>query len=207
MNRLITFEGVDGSGKSTQIRYLCEKFTQMGVEYISIREPGSTRISETIRNILLDRDNMDLCSESESLLFMAARAQITHEVIQPALEGGKYVICDRFTDSTIAYQGYGRGLELETLNRMNSYATRGIIPRITFILDIDLETSLKRRDAVGADRMESGGIDFLSRVIKGYHAMSKEDSRFIIVDGNRSPEYIFQIVWEKITKTYGELND
>ena len=157
MNRLISFEGVDGSGKSTQISMLCRNLDEIGINYLSIREPGSTEISEMIRNILLDKKNHGLGSESESLLFMAARAQITHEVIEPALKSGKFVICDRFIDSTIAYQGYGRGLDISYLTSLNQYATSHILPELTFIIDVDESTSSSRRNSLESDRIESGG--------------------------------------------------
>lgn len=207
MNKLITFEGVDGSGKSTQIELLKDKFDQLGIQYLSIREPGSTTISENIRDILLDNKNSQLCSEAESLLFMAARAQITAEVIIPALENGKFVLCDRYIDSTIAYQGYGRGLDIPFLKSINHYATRGNIPGLTIILDIDYELSLRRRNRQENDRMESGGGGFLNNVKGGYHQIAKEGDRYKIVNGDNSPEEIFKSVWQIIANNYGVMND
>jgi len=205
MNRLITFEGIDGSGKSTQVSLLCQKFENMGIRYVSIREPGSTAISEMIRMILLDKKNHDLGSESESLLFMAARAQITHEVIEPALENKKFVICDRFIDSTIAYQGYGRGLNISYLNSMNQYATRNLIPKLTFILDVNKKTSLGRRNPELSDRMESGGEEFIERVIRGYRQLAKKHPRFRLIEGTLPVHEIFKNIWRNMTQTFGEL--
>ncbi|NQU67500.1 MAG: dTMP kinase [Candidatus Marinimicrobia bacterium] len=206
MNRLITFEGIDGSGKSTQISMLCSKFEENNIKFISVREPGSTTISEMIRSILLDKTNHGLGSESESLLFMAARAQITHEVIEPALNSGKFVICDRYIDSTIAYQGYGRGLDIPYLKSLNQYATRNIIPELTFILDVDKETSIDRRDPRETDRMESGGDEFIKKVINGYRTMAKENDRFRLLNGTKPPLDLFENIWMIITNTFGELH-
>jgi len=206
VNRLISFEGVDGSGKSTQISMLCRNFDDFGINYLSIREPGSTVISVMIRDILLDKRNHGLGSESESLLFMAARAQITHEVIEPALKSGKFVICDRFIDSTIAYQGYGRGLDISYLTSLNQFATRHILPELTFIIDVDASTSSSRRNSLESDRMESGGDEFLSKVIDGYREMAKSHQRFYLVDGTKPPKKIFEFIWSIVKNTYGEIH-
>ena len=133
--RLITFEGIDGSGKSTQIGMLENELKKLGVAFKTFREPGGTDLSEKIRTILLDKENIELISTAESLLFAAARAQLTTEQIKPAIDKGEFVICDRFTDSTIAYQGYGRRLNIKQLEKINYIATAGLIPDITFILD------------------------------------------------------------------------
>ena len=207
MNKLITFEGVDGSGKSTQIEFLKNKFDQLDIQYLSIREPGSTVISENIREILLDNKNSQLCSEAESLLFMAARAQITSEAIIPTLEDGKFVICDRYIDSTIAYQGYGRGLDIPFLKSINNYATRGNIPGLTFILDIDYELSLHRRNREENDRMESGGGDFMNKVKGGYHQIANEGERYKVINGDKPPKEVFKSVWQIIVNSYGDMND
>ena len=137
VGKLITFEGIDGAGKSTQIQLLEAEFNKLGILYKTFREPGGTDLSEKIREILLDKDNLELYSNAESLLFAAARAQLTVEQIKPAIAKGECVICDRFTDSTIAYQGHGRGLNIKNLEIINNIATEGLTPDITFILDID----------------------------------------------------------------------
>jgi len=146
--KLITFEGIDGSGKSTQIQLLEAEFEKLGISYKTFREPGGTKLSEKIRTILLDKENIELYSNAESLLFAAARAQLTAEQIKPAITKGEFVICDRFTDSTIAYQGYGRGLNINNLELINTIATDGLIPDITFILDIDPQKATERLKTV-----------------------------------------------------------
>ena len=133
--KLISFEGIDGSGKSTQIQMLENEFNKFNIDYKTFREPGGTILSEKIREILLDKKHIDFIPMAESLLFAAARAQLTVEQIKPALMENKIVICDRFIDSTIAYQGYGRGLDIQNLEQINNIATEGIHPDITFILD------------------------------------------------------------------------
>ena len=132
---LITIEGIDGSGKTTQIQLLEQELKRIRVQFITFREPGGTKLSEKIREILLDKKNIELSSTAESLLFAAARAQLTTEKIKLALGKGTFVICDRFIDSTIAYQGYGRGLDINNLEMINNIATDGLTPDLTFILD------------------------------------------------------------------------
>ena len=168
VGKLITFEGIDGSGKSTQIQLLGAEFEKLGVPFKTFREPGGTDLSEKIREILLDKDNIEMTLTAESLLFAAARAQLTVEQIKPAIAKGECVICDRFTDSTIAYQGYGRGLNIKNLEIINNIATEGLTPDITFILDIDPEKASERMKAEAPDRMESAGIDFFQKIRQGY---------------------------------------
>lgn len=206
MNRLITFEGIDGSGKTTQIRMLCERLYKFGIQYEVVREPGGTRISEMIRDILLNKDHLELFPVSESLLFLAARAQLVSEVILPTLKLGKFVICDRYTDSTMCYQGHGRGLDRDSLNTLNNYATQFTEPALTFILDINLQTSLSRREVMEKDRMESGGIEFLNRVREGYLEISKTDrERYHVIDGTRPPEPQFEEIWNIITNKFVDI--
>ena len=142
--RLITFEGIDGSGKSTQIDYLSRSLTASGHQIMVLREPGGTRIGESIRSILLDRSNTDMCMEAELLLFAAARAQIVQEVIVPELEAGRWIICDRFADSTTAYQGYGRQLDLAVIASLNQLAVGSCKTDMTIWLDLPVETALER---------------------------------------------------------------
>ena len=203
---LITFEGIDGSGKSTQIQILEHEFNKLGVEYKTFREPGGTELSEKIRAILLDKENIELISTAESLLFAAARAQLTAEQIKPAIEKGEFVICDRFTDSTIAYQGYGRGLDIKQLEEINYIATAGLIPDITFILDIDPEVAAVRMEAEASDRMEETGVDFFRRIREGYRQIKDQNSnRYRLINGEQSPENVFKEIKEIIMKQFEEV--
>ena len=203
---LITFEGIDGSGKSTQIQMLEHEFNKLGVEYKTFREPGGTELSEKIRAILLDKENIELISTAESLLFAAARAQLTAEQIKPAIEKGKFVICDRFTDSTIAYQGYGRGLDIKQLEEINYIATAGLTPDITFILDISPEAAAVRMEAEASDRMEETGVDFFRRIREGYRQIKDQNSnRYRLINGEQSPENVFKEIKEIIVKQFEEV--
>ena len=189
--KLISFEGIDGSGKSTQIKSLQLKFDTLGIKYQTFREPGGTPLSEKIRDILLDKENIAMSSISEGLLFAAARAQLVEEHIKPNLNNGKVVICDRFIDSTIAYQGYGRGLDVDILKNINEIATNGLVPDITFVLDIDPDSALKRIGSEDVDRMESVGIDFFRKIRKGYYEMiDKSPERFFLIDADQSSENV-----------------
>ena len=203
---LITFEGIDGSGKSTQIQMLEHEFNKLGVEYKTFREPGGTELSEKIRAILLDKENIELISTAESLLFAAARAQLTAEQIKPAIEKGEFVICDRFTDSTIAYQGYGRGLDIKQLEEINYIATAGLTPDITFILDINPETAAVRMETEVSDRMEATGVDFFRRIREGYCQIKDQNpNRYIVINGDQSPENVFKEIKEIIMKQFEEV--
>ncbi len=185
--KLITFEGIDGSGKSTQIKKLESRLKKLKINYITYREPGGTSLSEKIRQILLDKENMELSSISEGLLFAAARAQLVKEKIRPDLDSGKVVICDRFIDSTIAYQGYGRELDVQKLVSINEIATEGLIPDITFLLDIKPENAFKRIDSTEIDRMESVGIKFFKKIRKGYFQIIKDSpERFFLINADQS---------------------
>lgn len=203
--KLITFEGIDGSGKSTQIQLLEAEFEKLGISYKTFREPGGTKLSEKIRAILLDKENIELYSNAESLLFAAARAQLTAEQIKPAITKGEFVICDRFTDSTIAYQGYGRGLNINNLELINTIATDGLIPDITFILDIDPQKATERLKTVNPDRMEAAGIDFFKKIRQGYCQIREQNqSRCIVIDGEKPQKdiskEIHHIIMERFKK-------
>ena len=203
---LITFEGIDGSGKSTQIQMLEHEFNMLGVEYKTFREPGGTELSEKIRAILLDKENIELISTAESLLFAAARAQLTAEQIKPAIEKGEFVICDRFTDSTIAYQGYGRGLDIKQLENINYIATDGLTPDITFILDISPEAAAVRMEAEASDRMEETGVEFFRRIRGGYRQIKDQNpNRYRLINGEQSPENVFKEIKEIIMKQFEEV--
>ena len=188
---LITFEGVDGSGKSTQARRLIRLLKAQGYPVLFVREPGGTPASEQIRRILLDR-RLDISPISELLLYEAARAHLTERVIIPALTKGMIVVCDRFTDSTVAYQGYGRGLDLAFVERLNRVSSSGIIPDLTFIFDIDYKTSLARRRRQ-ADRLEKESRAFFERVRAGFKSIGAH-KRVLLLDGREERATLFQIV-------------
>ena len=203
---LITIEGIDGSGKTTQIHMLEHEFNMLGVEYKTFREPGGTDLSEKIRAILLDKENIDLISTAESLLFAAARSQLTEEQIKPSIEKGEFVICDRFTDSTIAYQGYGRGLDIKKLEEINHIATAGLMPDITFILDITPEVAAVRMGSESPDRMEATGMDFFRRIQEGYrHIKDQNPNRCKIINGEQSPENVFKDIKEIVKERFEEV--
>lgn len=179
----ITFEGIDGCGKTTQIELLKEELEKKGYTVLLTREPGAKGLGEKLREILLNYDG-EVSSNCESFLFLADRAQHIDTIIKPAINKGVIVLCDRHTDSTVAYQGYGRQLDLEQIYQLNKIATNGIIPDITFILDIDIDTSLQRIGK-GRDRMENSGREFFERVRKGYIEISeKEPQRVKLLQGN-----------------------
>lgn len=197
----ITFEGADGCGKTTQMDLLAEYLKNNGKEVLLTREPGGKGLGEKVREILLNYDG-DVSDKCESFLFLADRAQNIDIIVNPAVEKGKIVLCDRHIDSTVAYQGYGRGLDIERINMLNNLATNGHKPDLTFVFDIDVETSMKR---VGKekDRMESAGIDFHNRVRKGYLELAKQEPKRIkVLDATKSIEEIhnevIKIINEKL---------
>jgi dTMP kinase len=189
----ITLEGPEGSGKSTQLSLLAAFLEESGYSVVATREPGGTDIGDQIRDVLHDVRNTAMKPETEFLLYSASRAQLVREVINPALADKKVVLCDRFADSTIAYQGYGRGLVLEALRAITRFATGGLVPDITFLLDIDVQEGLNRR-INGADemnRLDLEAIAFHQRVRDGYHQMAAaEPDRWVVVDAGQSPEEI-----------------
>ena len=206
-SRLISFEGIDGSGKSTQIKLLSDWLIELDVEFVIVREPGGTSISEQIREVLLDKTNLNFSSESESFLFLSARAQLVSEIIRPSLESGKFVICDRFIDSTLAYQGYGRGMDLSLLEAMNNMAIGECLPGQTFFLNVDIESSIQRRNNIEDDRMESESIEFISKVMQGYIELSAQFSnRIISLDSTENMGLIFNKIKAQMCSIYGELN-
>ena len=181
--KFITFEGIDGCGKSTQARLLLEHMNNSDMETILVREPGGTNISESIREILLHSGSTQMGDRTESLLMTASRAQLTQEVIGPNMDQGKFLIAERYSDSTVAYQGGGRNLEIEWLIKLNNYATFTLLPDITFFVDIRLEEALRRLDN-NKDRIEGEGIEFQTRVRKTYHELAERfNDRYVILDG------------------------
>lgn len=177
----VTFEGGDGVGKSTHIRYVANELRRAGREVVCLREPGGTGIGESLRAMVLDPDNGEISSEAELLMYEAARAQLVREVIRPALERGAVVLCDRFSDSTIAYQAYGRGLPLDFVRRANAFATGGIVPDRTILLVLgNTRKSLARATGAGTgDRMEQAGEVFHSRVNRAFLKFAKRDPKRI----------------------------
>ena len=204
----ITFEGLDFSGKSTQATILVERLRSTRAVVHFLREPGGTEISERIRDILLDKKNLHMDEAAELLLFSAARSQLVKEVIVPALQRGEIVVCDRYYDSTTAYQGYGRELPLDAVKSINRLATEGEDPDLTFFIDIPVDEIERRKKKAGMkfDRMESSGKAFYTRVRNGYHEIARrETQRFLIIDGTKDIDeiagYIWKVVEQKLTVT------
>lgn len=189
----ITFEGPEGGGKSSQIRMLADFLQANGLSVFVTREPGGTSIGDQIRDVLHDVSNTDMVAVTEFLLYSASRAQLVRERILPALEAGVIVLCDRYADSTIAYQGYGRGLDLEMVHQVTKLATGGLVPDLTFLLDIDVERGLARRINGDAEmnRLDLEAVAFHRRVREGYHHLAARDpGRWIIVDADRATERV-----------------
>jgi dTMP kinase len=190
----ITFEGSEGSGKTSQVPALAKLVTQAGYNVLTTREPGGTHIGDQIRVILSDQGNTAMEARTESLLFLAARAQLVSEVILPHLEAGGIVISDRYGDSTLAYQGYGRELDLDQLRVLLSFATCRLQPDLTLLLDLDVEEGLRRRLRGGdLNRLDTLELEFYQRVRRGYLAMARQEPRrWVVVDAERSPELVQQ---------------
>jgi len=193
----ITFEGVEGSGKTTQIRLAGEFLREKGLPVLMTQEPGGTPLGERIREILLNQAGFDISGEAEVLLFAAARAQHTDAVILPALETGKVILCDRFSDATIAYQAYGRGLPQEAIREICRFASRGLSPRLTLLFDLPVEKGLERaflriagrEERSREDRFERENLDFHRRIREGYLTIAREEpGRVKIVDASRDIE-------------------
>jgi dTMP kinase len=200
---LISFEGIDGCGKTTQIGILEAKLIDSGYKVLRLREPGGAPLSEQIREILLNSKD-DIHPITELMLFESARSHLYRTLIAPALAEKTIVICDRFTDSTIAYQGYGRGLDIDTIRRFNKIATDGVKPDITFYLDVELETARARSSKRISDRIESAGEEFFLRIIRGFRELAAvEPERIIQIDARNEIEDSAAIVWEKIQERMG----
>ena len=203
MGFFITFEGIDGCGKTVQASQLMAKLKSLSLPVHCFRDPGTTDISESIRNILLDKKNSVMSSWTELLLYEAARAQMVEESIKPALERGEIVLCDRFYDSTTAYQGYGRQLDIATVETVNKIGACGLNPDITFVVDVDIETALQRKNKEISvdeyDRLESEKRVFHERVRKGYFEIAKkEPKRVKIVQGNEPVEKVAESIWNYV---------
>ncbi len=203
--RFITFEGIDGCGKTTQLRILAARLREAGREVVETVEPGGTETGRQIRKILLDPANTAIHPRTELLLYFASRAQNVEEVIRPALAAGHLVLCDRFTDSTLAYQGYGRGLSAGIVHDLDRVACQGLKPDCTVLIDIDIETSMarakKRNQRTGPEesRIDEEGSEFHSNVRRGYLEIAAADSpRFLVIDGRAPVATVAERVWEAL---------
>lgn len=195
----ISFEGIDGCGKSTQVKMLMEKFKKEKIKSILVREPGGTLISEKIRAILLDKNMNNMNYRTEAFLMIASRAQLTKEVVIPKLQEGYIVVADRYKDSTLAYQGAGRNLDINILDRMNKFATYDLNPDITFLMDLSPKIAAKRQGNINLDRIEKIGDNFQEKVRKQYLKLALDKAnRFIVLDGRLSIETIHEIIWENV---------
>jgi dTMP kinase len=204
----ITFEGPEGSGKTTQIRLLAQWLVAQCREVVATREPGGTAIGDQIRQVIMGMENKALVPEAEILLFSASRAQLVQEVVRPALAAGKIVLCDRFYDSTLAYQGYGHGLPLDVLQRITAFATGGLTPHLTLMLDLDPALGLQRRQSAVAggaewNRLDDYTLAFHRRAREGYHALAAaEPARWRILDAARPPEIVQQDIRDSVRELF-----
>jgi dTMP kinase len=197
----ITFEGPEGSGKTTQISLLATALAARGHSVLTTREPGGTRIGDAVRGVLLNASHTEMSERAEALLFNAARAQLVDQVIRPALGRGEIVLCDRYGDSTVAYQGYGHNQPLEPLRRLIAYATQGLTPDLTIYLDLDVVTGLGRKrtgDQGEWNRMEEKALAFHQAVRRGYLQMAAESARWLVVDAGQSPDRIHALIWARL---------
>ena len=193
----IVFEGSDGSGKSTQARNLSQRLRRRSIPVLLTREPGGTPSGESIRRLL--KGQRSFRPMSELLLFEAARAQLVESVIRPGLDGGTTVICDRYTASTVAYQGHGRGLDLALIQQLNEMATGGLVPDLTVLLDLSPLVGLSRRRPAGSDPFESAPQEFQSKVREGYLAQAAEaPERWLVLDGSRPQSELSREIWTKV---------
>jgi dTMP kinase len=201
----ITFEGIDGSGKSTQLKLLARELENAGHKVKVLREPGSTPFSEKIREILLS-NRFDIAPLTELLLFEASRSHLVQNEILPALKNNEIVICDRFYDSTTAYQGYGRGLNLDDVRRMNAIATGGLQPDITFFLDVSVFTSYFRTKDIASDRIEAAGDEFFNRVRSGFLKIAEQEpDRVIVINSESKIEDTHRKIMSIIRKKFPHL--
>ena len=203
---LVTFEGIDGCGKSTQVELVARMFENAGISCVRLREPGGTAISEDIRAMLLDPSNAEMCDECELLLYEASRAQLVRQVIEPELAAGTLVVCDRFYDSTYAYQVGGRGLASDLVARANALGSCGLVPDLTVVLDLDPFESLARATEGGADRLEGEGLAFQRRVREAYLRLAAaEPSRVRLVDASGTVDEVHAHVADVIAGVVPEL--
>jgi dTMP kinase len=207
--RFISFEGTEGSGKSTQSHILKKRLEDLGHNVILCREPGSTAIGEQIRHLLKhSRDGIGICAETEFLLFAASRAQLIHEVILPALEKNYWIICDRFADSSIIYQGIARALPTSIIKTINQFATHNITPTLTILLDIPLKEAqarlnLRNQKQSGFDRIEDQSVKFFQQVISGYRTLAQEDpQRIKLIPASDPPQIVAENIWKHVSHAF-----
>jgi dTMP kinase len=196
----ISFEGGEGSGKTIQTRVLAERLRGIGLRVNETREPGGTLISEQIRNVLTKPENAEMLPRTEFLLFQASRAQLTGQMIKPRLDEGNIVVIDRYADSTLAYQGYGHGLDLNLIRTIVNFATNGLMPDLTLLLDLEVNVGLRRRElAGGINRLDLYPIDFHERVRSGYLEMAREDpARWKVIDATPQLTEVAETVWLEV---------
>lgn len=188
MGKFITLEGGEGTGKSTNLAFMAQLLTAKGIDLVETREPGGTELAEKVRQLLLDKKNIDMADDTELLLMFAARSQHIQQKILPALANGQWVLCDRFTDSTFAYQGAGRGISVDRIAQLEDWVQQGLQPDLTILLDLPIETGLERAAKRAAlDRFESEQIDFFQRVRSGFLQRARQHAdRFRVIDSSRS---------------------
>ena len=205
----ITFEGPEGSGKTTQIALLAERLSAQGLNVIAVREPGGTPIGDQIRKVVHDLKNQEMDPRAELLLYSASRAQLVTQVIRPHLEKGGIVLCDRYFDSTLAYQGYGRGLDLSALQVITQFATNNLTPDLTLYLDIEAEQGLQRRSSSGGEwnRMDDQELAFYHRVCDGYRLLiAAAPERWVEIDASQSKEAVQQAIYAAVSTKIGEMS-
>jgi len=201
MSLFITFEGGEGSGKSVQSRALYRRLSRSAVPVLLTHEPGGTSIGRRVARWLKWAQDINISPVTELILFNVSRAQLVIEVIQPGLESGKVVICDRYADSTTAYQSYGRGLDLAMVNAVNNAATRGLTPDLTVLLDMPVEAGLARKKDRKRDRFEQEDIAFHRRVGEGYLKLAaSEPKRWLVLDATQSKRKIAELIWQKVSQ-------
>ncbi len=201
MSLFITFEGGEGCGKSVQARVLYKRLSQLVIPVVLTHEPGGTSLGKKLARWLKWTEDMGVSPLAELLLFNTSRTQLVDEVIRPNLEKGKVVICDRYADSTTAYQSYGRGLDLEMVKAINNAATQGIKPNLTVLLDISVEKGLARKKAKRQDRFEREDIAFHQRVREGYLKLAANDpERWLVVDASQSRKKIAEVIWQRVSQ-------
>jgi dTMP kinase len=201
MSLFITFEGGEGCGKSSQSKLLYQRLKRLAIPALLIHEPGVTALGKKVTRLLKWSKGINISPLSELLLFNVSRAQLVEEVIRPNLEKGAVVICDRYADSTIAYQGYGRGLDLNVVTTANRIGTQGLTPDLTILLDLSVEGGLERKKDKKPDRFETENLSFHKRVREGYLKLAKaEPKRWLVIDATRSKEDIAGIIWQRVSK-------
>ena len=190
--KFITFEGCDGCGKSTQLKMLSDYLSKNNIPHVFTREPGGGKISEAIREILLNGKNSEMTDECEALLYAASRVQHLHDRVQPALDKGELVVCDRYVDSSFAYQAFARGLGVDFIGKINAYAIENYAPDVTIFIDLSPEEAFRRKHGADEnDRLEQAGMSFHQKVYEGYKELARTEERIITVSGRQTPDEVF----------------